>query len=1241
MLLYLDPLIAGISAQLSDGSQQGKQKLRIAYNPADSFDINLGLNNSRSPSIGSFQKQAVLREANLLGLGDGLTVGYSNTDGSDGFDFSYTIPINSRNGTLGFSYGNTSSNIIEPPFNDLDKDGSGPDIASNFRSYGLDIRQPLIHNIVGETVHEFAMGLKASWRETNSSILGLPFPLSPGAEDDGFTRIFSLGFYQEYTLQNSRNLLFLRSQFNWGLDGFDSTVNEQIPGVETIPDSRFFSWQGQAQYLRFLDPEDTDKRLLLRLNGQIADRTLVPGEQFSIGGLGSVRGYRQSTLVADNGVFGSAELQWPVLRVLRDSGVIQLIPFVDAGAGWNSSAKADPDPNFLAAVGLGVQWQQGNSFTARLDWGVPLVSVDSRERTWQGKRVAFFCTLEFILGLWQWLKCSINIFGRGGTGNRINSIFSSWRWLISRNLLVLFLLGIFLSASVLPAMSQINIANSPGQKYFLQAERYYKAENFSQATEYLERTAEIFRREEKWESLAVTLTNLGHCRLVLGQPQEALRSWQEAAKLYQGLNEPEGAINSQIGQIEALQALGRHQQARAKGDNLKDSIIKLPNSSTKARGLQILGDVLRTFGNLEDAKTSLVESLKVARRLQLDQEVSSSLVSLGNIFNAKAERIRILQDDPTTKYDYFPWRCDQQPLPEAASEQYGQAIKQYEEAIAQSPLPLNKVQIQLNELQLQVARGELAAARALWSKIDLSQFPATSPSQVYGKVKLAKSLVCLKEGTPLEALPAWEDINNLLNQAVAEAQPLENNLRVQSSALGNLAGFYEYLAWLSDKHQQASQAQNYREKARGLTRKALNFAQSIDAPDLSYQWQWQLARLWRAEGERQKALESYILTAETVDNFRQYSGAIASNLRQLNSDLNFYFRQNVEPAYRQLIELLLEPDGVNSKPSASDIEKARHYFQKFQAAEIESFFICSLQEDSKRISIDEFIDTKQLNTVAIYPIVMQNKLGVILKLPNTKKTIYYTSKKREDILGYIKGQIEPLSNNSNWSEAKKSAYALYELLLEPAKKELASYFASDGEKTLVFVPDSPLSNIPLAALYESNNERDDNEKFLINKTAVVLSTGWLLKDSKPFQNIELDSLIVAVEDPQVKGFEKLEYIETEVNGIEIILDQAKVFFDKNSYFDKRKLKENINKSSYNLIHLATHGKFSSDLRNTFVIAAPTQKVYLNELEGLLQSQKHRSSQTLDLLVFSACETVSDDKRAVLGIAGAAVEGRSQ
>ncbi len=373
-LLQLNPLIQNVTAELSAGSRTGTSLLEIKISEAKTFSGQIVLDNGRSPSVGSFRRGLRLNEANLLGLGDGLSVGYTNTDGSNSFDASYTLPLNPRNGTVTLNYGTTSSNVIEPPFDFLD-------IESSSRYYELTFRQPIIQT----PTQEFALGLTASRRESDiSSFLqreGVPASeLSPGADDEGRTRVSALRFFQEWTSRNSREVIALRSQFSLGIDVLDATVNQDAP------DSRFFAWQGQAQWARLLAPETL---LLLRLNTQLASTKLLPIEQFGIGGQDSIRGYRQDYLLTDNGTFVSAEVQVPILRLPQINSILQVIPFVDFGVGWNTSGKDNPDHNTLAAVGLGLRWAQGDRFTVRLDWGIPLVSVNSNERTLQENGLYF------------------------------------------------------------------------------------------------------------------------------------------------------------------------------------------------------------------------------------------------------------------------------------------------------------------------------------------------------------------------------------------------------------------------------------------------------------------------------------------------------------------------------------------------------------------------------------------------------------------------------------------------------------------------------------------------------------------------------------------------------------------------------------------------------------------------------------------------------------------------------------
>jgi len=369
-LLQLNPLIKNISASLSPGTSPNTSVLEIQVTEAKTFSTQLTLDNNRPPSVGTFQRGLQLNQANLLGLGDGLSAGYSNTDGSHNLNASYTLPLNPRNGTLNLNYGATWSHVIEPPFNRLN-------IKANYRYYDVTFFQPVFQT----PTQEFAIGFTGSRRESDISILGSHLYgrlISPGADEQGRTRTSALRFFQEWTKRNSRSVLALRSQFSLGVGALSATIHK------TGPDSRFFYWQGQGQWVRVLAP---DTLLLVRGAVQVSSRPLVPLEQFGLGGIDSVRGYRQDLLLTDSAASGSAEFRVPVLRISRNN-VFQLTPFVDFGYGWNSRGRVAPK-NTLTSVGVGLRWQIGNNFSARLDYGIPLVDVSSRNRTLQEQGLYF------------------------------------------------------------------------------------------------------------------------------------------------------------------------------------------------------------------------------------------------------------------------------------------------------------------------------------------------------------------------------------------------------------------------------------------------------------------------------------------------------------------------------------------------------------------------------------------------------------------------------------------------------------------------------------------------------------------------------------------------------------------------------------------------------------------------------------------------------------------------------------
>ncbi|NJN76373.1 MAG: ShlB/FhaC/HecB family hemolysin secretion/activation protein [Synechococcaceae cyanobacterium RL_1_2] len=362
-LLQVDPLVDSLSVELSAGARPGLSLLEIVAKESDPFSITLSTDNQRSPSVGSVRRRIAITHNNLSGFGDRVNVAYVETEGSKSLDdLSYEFPINSRNGTLSASYSLTDSEIIEYPFNNIDID-------SRSNTYEVTLRQPLSQS----PTKEFAMGIKASHQETTTSLLNIPFPLANGADDNGKTKISALRFFQEYTNRDSQQVLALRSQFNLGISAFNATQNDDAP------DSNFASWRGQGQYLRLLKPNTT---LLLRSDLQLAGEPLVLIEQFSLGGQLSVRGYRQDSLLADNGLFASAEVRTDLFTIDDGQTKVQISPFFDFGTVWNNDNTALAK-NTLASLGLGLRLAIGNNFTANLDWGIPLVDVTSRGNSWQ------------------------------------------------------------------------------------------------------------------------------------------------------------------------------------------------------------------------------------------------------------------------------------------------------------------------------------------------------------------------------------------------------------------------------------------------------------------------------------------------------------------------------------------------------------------------------------------------------------------------------------------------------------------------------------------------------------------------------------------------------------------------------------------------------------------------------------------------------------------------------------------
>ncbi len=362
-LLQLDPLVKTISAELSAGVRLDTNILEVEVVTANPWQIATISNNGRAPSVGTFRRGVEVGYGNITGFGDSLNTLYTNTDGSDTIEVSYSIPVNSSNGRIELFYRHRDNEVIESPFERLD-------IESNSNTYELAFRQPIVQT----PRQELSLGLSATRRDSQTSILGTNFPLSEGADDNGETKLSILQFFQDYQLRGNNQVLAFNSQFNVGLGILDATVNSNEP------DSRFFYWRGQGQWVREL-AENT--LLVVGADVQLSPSDLVPLERFGLGGYRSVRAYRQDTRLTDNGALGTVELRLPVPWISGENRLFQVVPFIDGGVAWNSDDEEVEGTNGLAAVGVGLQVSLWDKVNMRLDYGIPLVDVDSRDKTAQ------------------------------------------------------------------------------------------------------------------------------------------------------------------------------------------------------------------------------------------------------------------------------------------------------------------------------------------------------------------------------------------------------------------------------------------------------------------------------------------------------------------------------------------------------------------------------------------------------------------------------------------------------------------------------------------------------------------------------------------------------------------------------------------------------------------------------------------------------------------------------------------
>jgi CHAT domain-containing protein len=445
---------------------------------------------------------------------------------------------------------------------------------------------------------------------------------------------------------------------------------------------------------------------------------------------------------------------------------------------------------------------------------------------------------------------------------------------------------------------------------------------------------------------------------------------------------------------------------------------------------------------------------------------------------------------------------------------------------------------------------------------------------------------------------------NILRTAIQQAENIEDT---QTQAYG-----WGELGKLSELAGKLPQAQK-------LTEKAIFLSQSINAPEITYQLQWQLGRLHKAQGDIKSAIASYDIAIEALQ-------ALRSDLVTINRDIQFSFRESVEPVYRESVALLLQDPTLkdqNGQANPKILDKARQRIEALQLAELDNFFREACLQGQKVI-LDRVVDRDNPTSAILYPIVLADTIQIIVKLPNQPLKLYTSQVKETEVEQIVTKLRQDLTNPSAIRDLKMRSQQVYTWLIKPIEADLGK----TPVNTLVFVLDGVLRNLPMSALF-------DGKKYLIEKYALSLSPGLQLFNPKPLVTQKLKVLTAGLTQPpkNFPNFAPLHGIKSEFDLItKVGISTIPLLNDK---FTSTALERKIKETPFNIVHLATHGQFSSRVDDTFVLAADGA-INVRQFDTLLRDRDEARPEALQLLVLSACQTAEGDKRAVLGLAGIAI-----
>ena len=819
-------------------------------------------------------------------------------------------------------------------------------------------------------------------------------------------------------------------------------------------------------------------------------------------------------------------------------------------------------------------------------------------------------------------------------------------------LMLMFSIGLTTAVS-LPASSQNKAQRSPVE-LSQQGKQYYEAGQLDRAIQVWQEATAAYEAEGNETKSRETALNTATAQQAMGLYDRSCNSLLSAFDLSNKTSCGQILEQAQLiePQLEGIVPLT--EEAKVRLLPAVTAITSQHDSRDKVQGLLRFGDYLRASGYPRVATRALELSLLSTEQLEDPALKTAIILSLGNTQRAIAEEAQNKFAPETTVLDAI---ANSEGTVESALSDYQPALDYYQQAasIAPEANDLDGLKAELNRLSLLLDIREfwLDAIAELNQNLDLLEIsdPDFLQDIAAGSARLKQNLerklqsrielaIANLEPTVTNLSPTRAEIfarinfaQSLIRQGKIDrdtAQILATAIE-QSQAIANVTAEAEAMGYLGSLYEQQEQYV----AARRLTEGALQLAPTTEYPEIAYRWNAQLAEILALQGNRDRALAAYETSFNTI--------------QALRSDLA---NTPVEPILRDYISLLL-----SEEPTTPQLARAREVLESLQVVTLDNFF----RDPCSQISEEPVaIDDVDLQAAVIYAILLSDRLEVILTLPG-KPLRHYTTPNlsREQVANKIKQLRQRSLTNPGFAEAIRSARGnpeatsqiaqiaqsqeeslqkdilplaseMYSWLIEPAEAELQA----SGVKTLAFVLDGSLRNIPMSLLYDQNEQ-----KYLIEKGYnIALSSGLQLTAPKPLKREPIRVLAAGVtSDFPAYRFPPIPQVEEELKTIKQIFERSEILLNRE--FTEDSLEQRLQESDFPIVHLATHGQFGSTAERTFILSGAESGnplINVNQFDNLLKTRSLRRSKPIELLVLSACDTAQGDNEAILGLAGVAV-----